>query len=599
MAGSNEDDSRQNGADNLAPGSSAHTQSKTSDEIRLTRRRRLVTRLYGWDYVANPLAHSYARRRSIGGDGSPSLAELLTGADFRTEDYGHDLSRFCWIILRYEKVLRCHFLGKFGERDEATSGASELAEVFGEVKLAYVGNSHDSARRVCDALEKLKLAVNRKLYDAAFGFPEFEHRLQFYLACAHDQPAQARIAQLCLDAATDGSAKGAEIRALKCSFAWLSRSQQQVVHHSGRDGEFLSGPQIFVEGGAMLRAIGDTVQFSELAFALGVSRGDVEIPFKGSGTSIKKEPTKLVFKGNDRRKEDEEFTGPGLVVFTNAINDRSTTLSSANYNVMVGKKIRLVQPPDLVPVRRLLLNEFPHARELIETLLREVVAHCDTSGRPIIRIRPTILLGDPGCAKSAFAKTFGEVMGLPCLFFPCAGVIDSMFGASSKKWSEHGPALPVEKIFVEKVANVLVVLDEIEKTGSRRENGRLQDVILAMVEPSTAASYFDQSLSAHADLSSVNWLCTANSLTGLSAPLRDRFRVLRFPSPSREHLPVLLPSILRSIGRARYGDERWVAPLDGVEIQQIENVWKGGSIRILQRLVETVLDTRDKFQPKM
>ena len=38
----------------------------------------------------------------------------------------------------------------------------------------------------------------------------------------------------------------------------------------------------------------------------------------------------------------------------------------------------------------------------------------------------------------------------------------------------------------------------------------------------------------------------------------------------------------------------WIAPFDTMEINMIQNLWKGGWIRRLTRIIEAMLDARDR-----
>ena len=74
----------------------------------------------------------------------------------------------------------------------------------------------------------------------------------------------------------------------------------------------------------------------------------------------------------------------------------------------------------------------------------------------------------------------------------------------------------------------------------------------------------------------------------------DRCRIIRVPSPAPEHLDRLLPALL---GENVYGvglDERWIEPLLPDERVMVAAHWKGGSIRNLQRLIQAVLDARER-----
>ena len=148
------------------------------------------------------------------------------------------------------------------------------------------------------------------------------------------------------------------------------------------------------------------------------------------------------------------------------------------------------------------------------------------------------------------------------------------------------------------VANPAIVLDELEKVGAGRTNGNLVDVLLGMLEPRTSSEHWDQYLMAPVNLSRINWLATCNDLAGLPAPLRDRFRILKFPSPGAEHLAVIANNLLAGIMRERGYDERWISPLSLGELSAMAEIWPArdgtASIRILKRFVEAVAEARDQ-----
>ncbi len=137
-----------------------------------------------------------------------------------------------------------------------------------------------------------------------------------------------------------------------------------------------------------------------------------------------------------------------------------------------------------------------------------------------------------------------------------------------------------------------IVLDEIEKVGASRHNGNAHDVLLSFFERQSNASFFDPHLQADCNLSHVSWLATANSLDGVSAPLRDRCRIIMFPEPGVEHLAVLAPRVMLELLADQGLDARWASPFDDVELDALASAWPGGSIRKLRRLVEGVLAAR-------
>lgn len=145
-----------------------------------------------------------------------------------------------------------------------------------------------------------------------------------------------------------------------------------------------------------------------------------------------------------------------------------------------------------------------------------------------------------------------------------------------------------------RVASPGVILDEMEKVATGKHNGSLHDGLLGMLEPRTCGAWMDPYLQGPLDLSHVIWIATANSLEDIPPPLRDRFRIIRFPEPGAEHLTVLASSLMRAALVERGLDERWALPLDGMELGALAGAWRGGSIRKLARLVEGVLAVRDR-----
>ena len=145
-------------------------------------------------------------------------------------------------------------------------------------------------------------------------------------------------------------------------------------------------------------------------------------------------------------------------------------------------------------------------------------------------------------------------------------------------------------------ANPVVLWDEISRAGghTRGSGGTLRDALTTLLEPANSCRYRDPYLQADVDLSRVQWILTANSLDSIPRPLLDRCLILRLDEPGPQHLRQLATSILAEVRADRGLDELWAPSFDGVEWAALEANWaKGGSLRALRRLVETVLDARE------
>jgi hypothetical protein len=88
---------------------------------------------------------------------------------------------------------------------------------------------------------------------------------------------------------------------------------------------------------------------------------------------------------------------PGIVVLSEG-RDKMLPV----YIQLAGSRIPYVLAKDVAVARAILLAEFPHAANAVAALMQGV-----RTGEPVA-LRPTLLLGEPGCGKSRLARRFAE-----------------------------------------------------------------------------------------------------------------------------------------------------------------------------------------------
>lgn len=256
---------------------------------------------------------------------------------------------------------------------------------------------------------------------------------------------------------------------------------------------------------------------------------------------------------------------------------------------IINKELILAMPPeDLVAARAELVADCPHGHAIIDRLLRPL------AGQDAIKNGPVLLVGDPGSGKTRLARRYGQVLGLDPALYSMGGAMDAMTVAGlARGWSSGGFSAPVRELIRTGIANPLIVMDEVDKMATSRQNGNAADALINQLGVETAARYKDIYLQADVDISHVQWILTANTLDTVPRPLLDRCLILRMPDPGPEHLRPLATSILADVRADRGLDERWVPAFDGVEWEALAEHWPGGSLRALRRLVEAVLDARE------
>lgn len=370
------------------------------------------------------------------------------------------------------------------------------------------------------------------------------------------------------------------------------------------DEELSSDIERFVFGWAALPACTDLVpslsSAAEDAATLGLQmvRHRIQAAKKAFGrTAIEEERRRKQAEEEQTRKAEKSIVveppsvlGPTLVVARLSPDEMKNGKLKDILGPLKGAinvPLPLIKVPPLYDARCALALEFPYALEVIDFALADLV------GRTTIRLRPLLLLGDVGGGKTRFARRLGEVLGLPTWRFDASRADGAVFGGTDRRWYSAEPCNPFLAVAQHKVANPCVLIDEIEKAAVRTDYGRLWDCMLGFLEDESSRRYPDPALQTNLELSQISYLATANSIDPLPSPIRDRFRIVRFPNPGATHTDSLLPSVVADLMRERGQDREWIHPLDGAERDAVARYWKGGSVRRLRRIVEAILRERD------
>ncbi len=248
------------------------------------------------------------------------------------------------------------------------------------------------------------------------------------------------------------------------------------------------------------------------------------------------------------RSAVNQTTNLGKVVFhgVQPPSDNEQRENLARYLALVGDQLDVAGQVDSNRVREELVRLAPWLEPATRTICRNLDACLIGWGG--VSLPPILLVGPPGTGKSWIAQRLGELLGLPTLAISAAGQSDNKaLKGTARGWSSGRPGQLVEFIAAEKVANPLVIVDEIDKVSDSTHNGSLHHTLHQLLDAQNARQWMDDYLLGRCDLSQVSWVATANRIDQLPTSLLSRFQVVNVPAPGREHRPAMLHSVLKGI----------------------------------------------------
>ena len=197
--------------------------------------------------------------------------------------------------------------------------------------------------------------------------------------------------------------------------------------------------------------------------------------------------------------------------------------------------------------------------------------------------------GPPGVGKTSLANSIAKAIGRPLVRVALGGLEDvNELRGHRRTYLGAMPGRIIQGLIEAKEMNPVMVLDEIDKVG-RNMRGDPTSALLEILDPEQNTNFRDYYANFNTDLSQVVFIATANDISSIPAPLRDRMEFIQISSYTPQEKEKIAKKYLIPQELKKHGLKPQEVQIDDDAITlMIEKYTREAGVRNLRRQIATI-----------